>query len=162
LGFGVTTAEPAVLQVVHADVAALRRHVASEVGEPEQLLPKVASLARLALAVGHAKRRHLRRCGPPGVRGAFLVERAQLALSLHGVEDVVGEFAPGGDDRRRAAVARQLRRAFTEALADDPAGERWSLDRVGDNPPDTVAVDRPTVTGVDQLADRLRAALRCV
>jgi len=162
LGYGVTAAEPAVLQVVHADLVGLRRHVGDDVHNLDQFLPKVASLARLSLAVGHAKRRHLRRRGPPGVRGAFILERSQLALTLQGLESVAREFAAGTDERRRIAISRQLRRAFADALAADPAGERWSLDRVGDNTPDVISIGPHAAGSLDELTRRLRRAVGCV
>lgn len=165
LGFGVTPAEPAVLQAVRVDVEALRRHIASDGREPEDFLAKVASLARLALAVGHAKRIYLRRHGLPGIRSGFRLERSQLALTLAGADQAAAQLLPDADVRRAANFSRQIRRSFVAALNADFAGERWTLDKFESNLAGIVDVEllRKATYGdltVELLAEAVVAAAR--
>jgi hypothetical protein len=91
-------------------------------------LNKLGSLARLAQAVGHAKKDHLLRLGGLQVQGGFLLERSGLAVDMLGVEQVAEIFLSGADIAARRDYARAIRDRLRSVLADhSPRGSRACL-----------------------------------
>lgn len=120
LGLGLARPSPGVLAVVGLHLPKLlERWPAISATE---FLHKLASLARLAKAVGLARQEWLRQHGPPYVRSGFLLDRATLVLVPEGIAEVtqtlVGEpMTPGslGLD-----WARQCLRTLREAGEQEP------------------------------------------
>jgi hypothetical protein len=79
---------------------------------------KCRCLFRLGLAVGHAKRSHLRRVDAPALREGFLIERSVLAVAVDGIS----ESARPADPPPRELIA-----ALREVAAADPGGMSCSL-----------------------------------
>lgn len=114
---GLPSGHPAVSQTVSVSLAALREYVSPD-ATGATFLEKCRCLIRLGLAVGHAKRSHLRRLDAPALREGFLIERSVLAV---GVEDPFDSAPP------TAPSARELHAALREVASSDPGGMSCSL-----------------------------------
>jgi hypothetical protein len=152
LAEGLDRAHPAVLGVVGVSLTRLL-----EISRPENepridpatFLRKLASLARLALSAGHARREFLRRHGRPAVTRGFLPERAGLVvvpLGLEAAARVLSGHSPwaGGPGLEFArhifhtlyAVVRTDPLRHLPACVDTaPPGMSAEADRMGAHPP---------------------------
>src|SRR5262249_52623757 len=117
---------------------------------PEKVLPKLSSLARLALSAAAQKRDFLRRHrrDHPAVTRGFLLDRARLVVVPVGLEAAVqrllgrglGAGKPALDFARRllqhlaAELHRDGRRVHLETCVDDPADFRPAAAARGGDP----------------------------
>src|SRR5262249_45205629 len=89
LAEGLDRAHPALLGVAGVSLTRLLEITRPENElrvDPPTFLRKLASLARLALSAGHARREFLRRHGRPAVTCGFLPDRARMVVTPLGLE----------------------------------------------------------------------------
>ncbi|HWG41639.1 MAG TPA: ATP cone domain-containing protein, partial [Gemmataceae bacterium] len=104
LAEGVDRQHPAVLLTVGLHLPRLAMQPGID-GDPSKFLPKLGSLARLALSAGVQKREYLRRlernrprasADGPALTSAFLLDRARLVVAPVGLDSVVYSFLKKG------------------------------------------------------------------
>lgn len=105
---------PAALAVVGVHMDRLVQLTGGPPVDPAVFLKKVGSLARFAKTAGHVKQDFLRRHGRPGVREAFLLDRARLVLVPLGLRE-----AARASDRPPAEFARDILKALRTAAETD-------------------------------------------
>lgn len=136
LAEGVDRHHPAALLTVGLNLSALAAQPGIE-GDPERFLPKLGSLARLALSAAVQKRDFLRRhCEDrPGVVRGFLLDRARLLAAPIGLEAVARAFTGRGLCEGKPALefARQVVLRLRDVLRQD--GRNSLLDTCLDAPP---------------------------
>jgi hypothetical protein len=92
-------------------------------GQPERFVPRIASLARLAVSAGMQKRDFLRRHSATRTElsRAFLQDRSRLIIVPVGLEAVVQGLLGHGicDGERRIKLARQIVQRLEEVLRED-------------------------------------------
>jgi hypothetical protein len=109
LGKGLDRQHLAALSHVTLDLPALALRTGTG-GSPEAFIGKLLSLVRLAVSAGVQKREFLRQHGRPE-RPAFLLDRAQLVLSLAGMDTILQGFF--GNDAWQGPVL-----GFMQSLAE--------------------------------------------
>lgn len=121
LAEGLDRQHPGILLVVGLHLPALRARQGPS-ADAAGYLPKLGSLARLALSAGVQKRDFLRRHGEgrPGLRRGFLLERALLVVVPVGLEAVVRTLVGRGlSTGAGLELARQILRRLREVLEQD-------------------------------------------
>jgi hypothetical protein len=112
-------------------------------GDPSKFLPKLGSLARLALSAGVQKREYLRRLergrprpadDGPALTSGFLLDRARLVVAPVGLDRVVYSFLNKGLSAGGAALdfGRQIVQRLRDVLRQD--GRNAHLDTCLDGP----------------------------
>jgi hypothetical protein len=152
LAEGLDRARAAVLGVVGVNLSRLLEIIRPENElriDPPTFLRKLASLARLALSAGHARREFLRRHGRPAVTRVFLPERARLVVVPVGLESAVRavtghspsaggpglEFARHTLHTLHAVVRNDAMRHLPACVDTAPPGMSSEADRMGTHPP---------------------------
>lgn len=116
LGPGLDRSTPAVLTQVGVNLGRLLDQLGGPPVEADVFLKKVGSLTRFAKTAGHVRQDFLRKHARPGVREAFVLDRARLVLVPVGLGAVAG-----ASDRPPVDFARDILRAMrTAAEADRP------------------------------------------
>jgi hypothetical protein len=134
LGPGLDRNHPALLMTVGVDLACLLQHV-GKVNDIERLLPKLASLAGLAVSAGVQKRQFLRGDEADAVlERSLLRERARLLVAPIGLEAVVRQLTASdlGGSKEAVDVGRRILQQLSETLAAE--GQRRLVDCVIDAP----------------------------
>jgi hypothetical protein len=143
LAEGLDRQNPAVLGVVGVNLTRLLSIVRTDEQssvEPPVLLKKLASLARLALSVGHARREYLRRNARPVVTRGFLLDRARLVVTPLGLDAAVQAVTGQGaaDGSAGLEFSRQILQSLYATLQNDLAGQ---LPACLDSPPLGLSAD---------------------
>src|SRR5262249_44053456 len=114
LGPGIDRGSPTGLTQIGVNLVRLVEQMGGPPVDPDVLLRKVGSLTRFAKTAAHVKQDFLRRNGRPGVREAFLVDRARLVIVPIGLES-----AARATERAPAEMARDLVKAIRTAAETD-------------------------------------------
>jgi hypothetical protein len=114
VGPGLDRATPAVLTRVGLNLGQLLKQLGGPPVDPAVFLKKVGSLTRFAKTAGHVRQDFLRKHGRPGLREAFLLDRARLVLEPTGLA-----AAAGATDRPPGEFARDILKAIRAAAETD-------------------------------------------
>lgn len=142
LAEGIDRQHPAVLLTVGLHLPRLALQPGID-GDPAKFLPKLGSLARLALSAGVQKREYLRRlerirprpsADAPALTSGFLLDRACLLVAPVGLDRVVHSFVKKGLSAGGAALdfGRQIVQRLRDVLRQD--GRNAHLDTCLDGP----------------------------
>jgi hypothetical protein len=142
LAEGVDRDHPAMLLMVGLHLPRLAEQPGID-GDPHKLLPKLGSLARLALSAGVQKREYLRRLernrpeppsDQPALTSGFLLDRARLAVAPVGLDSMVRSFFHKGLSAGGTALdfGRQIVQRLRDVLRQD--GRHAHLDTCLDGP----------------------------
>lgn len=142
LAEGVDRQHPAVLLTAGLSLPRLAVQPGID-ADPEKFLPKLGSLARLALSAGVQKREYLRRlersrphpsASEPALTSSFLLDRARLVVAPVGLDRVVHSFFNKGLSAGGAALefGRQIAQRLRDVLRQD--GRHAHLDTCLDGP----------------------------
>ena len=162
LAEGIDRQHPAVLLTVGLHLPRLALQPGID-GDPAKFLPKLGSLARLALSAGVQKREYLRRlergrprpsADAPALTSGFLLDRACLLVAPVGLDRVVHSFINKGLSAGGAALdfGRQIVLRLRDVLRQD--GRNAHLDTCLDGPSVSVSKSPRRLRGMAGLGGR--------